>query len=563
MITNNSDIITYTDFIGLHKKLSIQGNTELDIIWNLLFNTRSKVKYEEFKELWALLLWNFNGKLAEGFDHARILTVIIKHLFFRHPLGSRFWKDLTKESHLPLNEFINRTTALNDVIGLTPEILCFFWSWQTKTDNKVQRLDYNALIAMLSLVQNLSTEIINKSKRGGDPSPQSTVLIQELVQIRLQNVVNIRYENDIYADYVWRLRKEKSIMENKLFEANQQISRLQRQLIEFKNTPGDQLDPIKNDQYEAIMKALLELQMGQKNLESIIKSGLANVCQTVINCTKDDQDIPRYVMLIPGRHKEGGMLDYFHSLKAQALDKLELFEHFHLYACDEGPMLLNERALEEPMHDPINIQMPGKTLRAMQPLMQAMSALLVLAKIAGTAAGFGPLFPSKLPGMESLNAMDPKQCEVMANAMMSSAGFIKSIDPDKQIKQMEDAEFTHSALVDEDMKDKAIKLVGGAYRAMKMLLKPKDGEPPKTIVPPEGKGRPESFEDMIGSKIIKIHSPTGSIHWVHPHWVSKLKSKGYLVDDRSDEPAVAPEKPTPPPEPSPPCCACSSCCVIS
>jgi len=536
----NTDWITSEDFVSVTFAQTGGFSDEFEHMWLLLFKRRSKVTFEQFEELWALLLYHFNGEKAHGFSHSRILTIIIKHMFLQYPATGDFWKNLAGNGRLGLPAFQNRLIDDDRIVGLTIKDIRFIWSWSV-VESRTEVLSYDALLALLSLISSLKKEDIDEipEVNRGDLVPRDQKIVYRVVQRTQISMVKIKLDNQALIDLFDMYRREKDLCKVYQFEAHQSMLQMISALKVYQSEychcdckhgkPAKSIETKDQDaKYNEIMKAIQKMQGSIDKVQITLEEGIAKVCQTVINCTMNPEAsyIPTYVILLPGRVPEEGMFDFFHSLKAKALDKLKLVHTFHLYACDEGPKLLNKKPLAEPLHEPINLQIPGERLKAMLPLLQALNAILLLAKVAGTLAGLGPLFPEKIPGLENI---DKKQGEAIAQSIMETGGFIEA--PKHQVEECLDKNgFTNSAVVDPVMKQKALKLVGGAYKAMKMLLQPED----KKSTPTTTDGG--TLYSMIGTKIIKVLSPDGkSIHWVHPNWVKDLEDKGYLVvDNRAD-----------------------------
>eukprot|EP00466_Bigelowiella_natans_P002058 jgi/Bigna1/80219/fgenesh1_pg.69_\ len=567
----NTELLTYEEYMK-HKD-SEEFNYELRQMWFLLFRPQSKVRLENFEELWALLLYHFKGEIAQGFSHARILTIIVKHLFLRYPINGDYWKNLVGRGRLSLSDFEKKLKDDDGILGLTAPTIRFFWSWRIEPE--INRLGYNALQALLSLVSCLSKDDIDKipeADRGKLTQIDRKIVYQviERCQVRM---VNIKMENWIITNRIHKLQIQEIIHKDQHLQFYQSTTYVQNLLSNVMANPKFAQNP----DLQKIMEALSSMKYSIDQVQVALEEGLAKVCDTIINCTlnKESQYIPTYLIIIPERAEEKGMMEWFNKLKAKALDKLDLYKSFHLYACDEGPKLLNKPPLKNPLHEPINLQIPGKNLTRLLPLIQVLNAILLLAKAASTVVGVGALFPQKIPGLGEVN-IDSEECRRMAKDLMNSSALIEEQkgDIEDQMEDELDEDAPTSAMVNNIMgQNKALSVVGGAYKLMKMLLEPEDTK--KTPRTTDGvsadvhiiknasfivfsyvdenkfkmfydtsslvlfwrckKGFPikqKTLKQLVGIKIARVQSPDAKTwHWVHPCWVEELEKKGYKCLD--------------------------------
>jgi len=100
-------------------------------------------------------------------------------------------------------------------------------------------------------------------------------------------------------------------------------------------------------------------------------------------------------------------------------------------------------------------------------------------------------------------------------------------DIEDQMEDELDEDAPTSAMVNNIMgQNKALSVVGGAYKLMKMLLEPEDTK--KTPRTTDGK----TLKQLVGIKIARVQSPDAKTwHWVHPCWVEELEKKGYKCLD--------------------------------
>ena len=271
---------------------------------------------------------------------------------------------------------------------------------------------------------------------------------------------------------------------------------------------------------------------------------LDGLFNTVLNLSLDPnlKFIPRYVVLVPGNYKvNDGVFGFFSNIASRAAEWTGITETFHLWICDEGPSLLGlKKPPQAPMHDPLQIQIPGATLRRMAPLLRVMSALLVAAKFTASvsATGLGNVIPDGLPFVKELKKTAGEWSNV-AEKLVKAEDTLASIGIDvhesAETAQEEGIEMKE-AVSSVGLDGKSKRAVGECYKFLKEVLVDAKKQP-KTA-------NEETLQDLLGTIVVRvIHPDKGSIHWVAKNHLAALEKKGFKFTDVVDAKGVkAPDR---------------------
>jgi len=289
---------------------------------------------------------------------------------------------------------------------------------------------------------------------------------------------------------------------------------------------------------------LEELKDGQNDIKSKVDAvsqkldkvltRLDGLFQTVLNLNMDDslKLVPRFVVLVPGNYKKAndGVFGFFSGITNRATEWTGIQETFHLWICDEGPSLLGLKTPpKKPMHAPLQIRIPGATLRRMAPLLRALSALLVVAKFVASASptGLGNVIPDGLPFAKDLTRKAGEWSNV-ANNLVEVEETLAEFDVDVH-NLADNAQRGVEAKKDLSSVNKSKRAVGKSYKVLKeILIDAKPEERPKTE-------NGETLQDLLRTTVVRVvHPDGGSIHWVSKGHIGALEKKGFKYTDAVD-----------------------------
>ena len=281
---------------------------------------------------------------------------------------------------------------------------------------------------------------------------------------------------------------------------------------------------------------------------------LDGLFNTVLNLNMDPnlKFIPRYVVLVPGNYKvNDGVFGFFSNIASRVAEWTGITETFHLWICDEGPSLLGlKKPPQAPMHDPLQIQIPGATLRRMAPLLRVMSALLVAAKFTASASatGLGNVIPDGLPFVKNLKKKADEWSN-MAEQLVEAEDALADldVDVDESAETAQGGIDTKEAVSGVGLDGKSKRAVGECYKVLKELLVDAKVKPVTM--------NEDTLQDLLGTIVVRVvHPDKGSIHWVAKKHLPALEKKGFKFTDAVDAKGVK----APGPGNQPP----SQCCTI-
>jgi len=277
-----------------------------------------------------------------------------------------------------------------------------------------------------------------------------------------------------------------------------------------------------------------------------------------VNLDRDSANIPKYIVMLPGVRTTTRSNAFFKNLVSKFKDWSGVEETFHLWICDEGPLLSKPLpVINRPLHDPIQITIPGKTLRVLAPLLRLLNAILLTAKVVGTVTtGIGAVIPNGIPGLEQLEEKSEELSEFVEKMIEMTDEEIGEIDEDAAI----DAKENTSTVV-----GKGKSVHQECYNCLKALLSQPDE---KTKSPPETKNG-ETLDDLLRTKVVRmVNKNSGMVRWFaksrieNPRELKHLKSLGFEGDDRAfGSPPITSSTQAGPPAVAPKPTA-SQCCTV-
>ncbi len=378
--------------------------------------------------------------------------------------------------------------------------------------------------------------MINKSPlvSTGMPIHQDTKLIDEILQdadkrskqlgIVLRGLLELDPNRRLTADQIVKM------LDSELADTTEAVLKSIEGKIDKQRSALDAVASSVGDARREVKQGVAAIRSDVASLSERIDG----LFQLVVGLAEgpDAMLMPTCVLVLPASDSKvegkGGLLSWLTALADRTTDWLGLTRHFAIYVCDEGPRLLSHQkptgsaaagaspasSSPDPLHAPFRVELPGKVLVRLAPVIRAMCAIAVVAQAAAeTIAPIARVVP-RIAMFDGLRKAGGDRLAVIA-ADLGDAVETTSIDDE------------HGLIGKDNKTSKPQELVGEAFHSLRAILMP-DGaaEPPRND---DG----ECLADLLGRKIIRVVSSKGSYHWVDPkHW-PKLEALGYKKGQRS------------------------------
>jgi len=298
----------------------------------------------------------------------------------------------------------------------------------------------------------------------------------------------------------------------------------------------DMTDPKKS--IEKVLSNQNEIIKNQGDIKDDLKKGFARLEQrmqglfkTFVNLTldKDSASIPKYIVMLRGVKSAEGA--YVTNIINNFKDWTGIDETFHIYICDEGPLLSKPLPpISKPLHDPIQVTIPGKTLRSIAPLLNILNAIILTAKVVGTVTtGLGAVIPNGIPGLDELDSKTQELAEYAENMLSCTDEEFETFG--LSLDKLENHEDTKTVYNRPNGKG----VTQECYKCLKALLLP-DNNPPKTR-------NNETLDRLLGTKLVRmVNKNSGVVRWFGRSRLDDAKERNHLLglgfewDDRVFDP---------------------------